>query len=477
MNEAVPSKSALSPNLAPINFETAVGPLPLRGSLPADLSGTLVRNGPNPLIPDSKTHWFSGDGMLHAFEIEDGQVHYRNRWIRTAQWEYASRTGHNPVAGLRADPSQGEPPFESNGAANTNVIRHAGRVLALEEAHLPIAIELATLDTLGTTDFDGGLRHRVTAHPKIDPTTGDLLFFGYGTPEALSNGMTFGVVSREGHVTRLENFQAPYASMAHDFAVSASHVIFPIMPLTASRARAQAGLPPFAWEPSYGTRVGIMPRSGSTADILWWTGPPCFVFHVMNAFETDGCVFLDVMQFAHPPLFPLPDGSPINGTNDGARLVRWCFDLADPRREFTQRVLEEIPGEFPRIDERRAGKPYRHGWFAGQLASAAAERRTQCAVVHIDHAAPRADVYEFAPRDRVSEPVFAARAADAAEGDGWLLAIVWRDATNTSDLVIFDAQHVAAGPVCIASLPHRVPDGFHGNWFASDRVTSRDHQS
>jgi carotenoid cleavage dioxygenase-like enzyme len=73
-------------------------------------------------------------------------------------------------------------------------------------------------------------------------------------------------------------------------------------------------------------------------------------------------------------------------------------------------------------------------------------------------------------RNRVSEPVFVARSADAAEGDGWVLATVWRSATNTSDMVVFDARRVAAGPVCVASLPHRVPDGFHGNWFAAGEM-------
>jgi carotenoid cleavage dioxygenase-like enzyme len=161
----------------------------------------------------------------------------------------------------------------------------------------------------------------------------------------------------------------------------------------------------------------------------------------------------------------LPDGSPASRTVEHARLVRWCFELNSTRREFTQQVLEQTPGEFPRIDERRTGLPYRHGWFAGHAIGANEEPRTQSKIVHIDHAAPRADVYEFASPDRVSEPVFVPRCEESAEAEGWLLATAWRGATNTSDLVIFDAQCVAAGPVCIASLPHRVPSGFHGNWF------------
>jgi len=350
-----------------------------------------------------------------------------------------------------------------NGSANTNIIRHAGRVLALEEGHLPIGIDLATLNTLGTEDFLGVLADRFTAHPKIDPRTGELLFFAYGAPDLLSSGMSFGIVSPLGRVTYLERFSAPYASMVHDFAITAEHVLFPIMPLTASRERAQAGGPPFAWEPEHGTRVGIMPRSGTTADIQWWTGPACFVFHVMNAWESGGRVFMDVIQFDRPPLFPLPDGSPAAGPDEPGRLVRWTFDLADRRRQFTQKPLCDVSGEFPRIDERRTGLPYRHGWFAGDTCENGI-RHESSSIVHIDHTNAALDMFTFAALDHVSEPVFVP--ATSEEGAGWVLALAWRGATNKSDLVIFDAQQIARGPLCVASLPSRVPDGFHGNWFA-----------
>jgi carotenoid cleavage dioxygenase-like enzyme len=359
MNEATPRHTAAPSNLAPIDFEIEVGPLPLHGTLPESLRGTLVRNGPNPRVPDAKAHWFSGDGMLHAFHIADG---------------------------------------------------------------------------------------------------------GYGTPESLSSGMSFGAVSREGRVTRREHFEAPYASMVHDFAVSAEHVMFPVMPLTASRERAQSGRPPFAWEPAHGTRVGMMPRNGSTKDLVWWSGPACYVFHVMNAWEAGNSVFVDVMQFDLPPLFPYPDGSPAGDSRTPSRLTRWTFDLDNPAHEFTQTVLEETRGEFPRMDERFAGFAYRHGWFAGHVALDDGEVRMYASVIHIDHATGARDMFTFDAPDMVSEAIFVPRAADAEEGDGWLLATVWRGRSNTSDLVIFDAQDVAKGPVCTAVLPHRVPVGFHGNW-------------
>jgi carotenoid cleavage dioxygenase len=255
--------------------------------------------------------------------------------------------------------------------------------------------------------------------------------------------------------------------MVHDFAVSAGHVLFPVMPLTASRARAEAGRPPFAWEPQYGTRVGIMPRHGSVAGLAWWSGPACYVFHVMNAWDFDGSVFADVMRYDTPPLFPLPDGSRVSEAPPLARLVRWQFDLADPKRELRETLLEKIPGEFPRIDDRRAGLPYRHGWFAGHALGAGGEPHLSASVVHIDHATPRRDIHTFDAPDHVSEPVFVPLAPDAGEGDGWLLATVWRAAEDRSDVAVFDTAGIERGPIATIRLPHRVPAGFHGNWVAA----------
>ncbi|MDO9353365.1 MAG: carotenoid oxygenase family protein, partial [Solirubrobacteraceae bacterium] len=363
MKPATPDAAS---NLAPIDFETDIAELPLHGTLPPGLRGTLVRNGPNPLVPRPGAHWFSGDGMLHAFRIERGRVSYRNRWVRTQRFEAARSSGMNLDRGLQA--SRPDRQLEADdGVANTHVVAHAGRMLALEEAHLPIEVVCGTLETRGVFDFGGPLGERFTAHPKTDPRTGEMLFFGYGTPEPLSRGMSFGSISRGGRVQRFERFEAPFASMVHDFAITANHVIFPVMPLTASRERAMAGLPPYAWEPAYGTQVGVLPRGGDASQIVWFRGPPCFVFHTMNAWEEGSSVFVDLMQFERPPLFPSPDGRPAAGADETARLTRWRIDLDDPRREFVRMPLGMVTGEFPRIDERRMGLPYRHGWLVGNV--------------------------------------------------------------------------------------------------------------
>ncbi|MFM0174214.1 carotenoid oxygenase family protein [Paraburkholderia sediminicola] len=460
MNERL-NTNGYRANLAPIDFEVDCGPLPVRGELPSGLAGVLVRNGPNPLHPDPAQHWFAGHGMVHRFEFANGGVTYRNRWVRTQRWlaERAGAAADFTAFGARP---QKEMPND-DGVANTNVLMHGNRLLALEEAHLPVELHARTLDTLGQVDFGGELQGAFTAHPKVDPDTGELLFFGYGGPDGLGAGMTAGSIDTGGRVTHLKRFDAPYASMVHDFAFSAGHLLFPVTPLTASKARMHAGLPPYAWEPQFGSFVGVLRRDGS-GEVEWWKGPACFVFHVMNAWEDDDCICIDVMQLDAPPNFTWPDGRTIDGAGH-ARLCRWTLDRRGRERVFTSGIIAEVSGEFPRIDERFAGAPYRHGWLAAHPDDGG-EPFSQ--IARVDHANPRAlDIYRLADGDATSEPVFVPRTIDAAEGDGWILAVAYRGAEQRSDLLVFDALRVAAGPIATVEIPHRVPNGFHGNWVAA----------
>jgi carotenoid cleavage dioxygenase len=471
LNQQAPAISYRT-NHAPIDFELADEPLRVRGVLPAGLAGVLVRNGPNPLRVDPAQHWFAGHGMVHRFEFASGQVRYRNRWVRTQRWLGERAGASAEERALGAGTAQGLP--RDDGVANTNVLMHGARLLALEEAHLPIELHPQTLDTLRQVDFGGALQGAFTAHPKVDPRTGELLFFSYGGPDGLGAGMTAGSIDANGRVQQVRQFEAPYASMVHDFAFTAQHMLFPVMPLTGSAARARAHAPAYAWEPQVGTFVGIMRRDGS-AEPDWWQGPVCFVYHVMNAWEEGERIYMDVMQSDAPSGFTWPDGSPIEGAGH-ARLCRWTFDLHGKERVFTSALIANVEGEFPRIDERFAGSAYHHGWLA---AHSDGEHGLFTQIVHVDQgdrsstrrletlSNTRLDIYPLEAGDSTSEPVFVPRAVDAPEGDGWLLAVIFRGAQMRSDLLVFDALHVATGPLVTVEVPHRIPNGFHGNWVAA----------
>ena len=455
-------------NRAPIPMECDAPFLKIEGELPRELNGTLYRNGPNPQFDVPGAHWFVGDGMLHAFHLEDGRASYRNRWVRTPKWLAEHDAGRAIFAGFGPIKLRDAPPTSCNdsGVANTNIISHAGRLLALEEGHLPTEIDPATLATRGYCNYDSRIAGPFTAHPKVDPLTGEMIFFGYNAKGPFSSALSYGVVDSGGRVSRFEHFDTPYSSMVHDFIVTANRVLFPILPLTGSMERAMKGEPAYAWEPAKGGYVGVMPRSGKTSEIRWFRAEACYVFHVLNAWDDGSRIVADVMQYEEAPLFPFPDGRKTDPAKSRARLCRWTFDLDANTDQFSRVYLDDLAGEFPRVDDRRAGLATTHGWYACANPDLAASTALH-GIVHVDGHGTRRAQYMLPRGDSISEPVFVERGADAPEGDGWLLAVVWRARENRSDLAVFNAQDVGSGPVALVKLGHRVPDGFHGNWVSA----------
>ena len=460
-----PNHPNLRGGFAPIQMECEVHDLVVVGDVPNDLNGSFYRNGPNPqFAPRGFYHWFAGDGMVHAFHIEDGRVSYKNRWARTQKWlleRDAGRALFNPFDPVQQDPSVAG--LETDGVANTNIIWHGGKLLALEEGHAPFELDPLSLESLGAYDYGGKLKGPMTAHPKIDHTTGEMLFFGYNADGSISAHMTFNVVDEDGRLVRSEYFQAPYAAMVHDFMITEDYVLFPIMPLTGSLQRAFSGGPVYAWEPEKATYIGVMPRRGSVADIRWFIGDPCYVFHPMNAHNHGNKIICDVCEYPQAPLFPLADGSPGDPKQALSNLVRWTFDLEAATDDFSREQLHDLVCEFPRLDERRTGLSYRYGYFAADskpVNRVGGFNQIAC----VDHRTGSVATYDVGAGRAVSEPIFVPKSESAAEGEGYVLAYVFDANRRASDLVILDAQNISAGPLANAYLDHRVPFGFHGNW-------------
>jgi carotenoid cleavage dioxygenase len=447
-------------NYAPVMRELDVASLKVRGGLPRELNGTLYRNGPNPHFPLPDAHWFTGDGMLHAIALHDGKASYRNRWVRTPKWLAEERAGRALYLGFAGRmPDAPDWAGRDGGVANTHIVRHGGRLMALEEAHMPTLIDPVTLETLGYAG-SGALRGPFTAHPKVDPKTGEMLFFGYNAAGPLTPEIHAGAIAADGRLKTYRRFETPYASMVHDFMVTERFMLFPILPLTGSLERARRGGAPYAWEPEKGAYVGVLPRGDAAAAIRWYRGEACYAFHVMNAWEEGDCLVADVMAFPEPPLFPHADGAPGNRSRQRARLTRWTFDLAADTDRFDSEVIGEFFGEFPRIDDRRAGTVNRHGWYAAS--NPALPTSELSGLVRRDGVRGDNDAYWLPEGDVTSEPVFAE--CGAGEGEGWVLAVVWRAALQLSEMLVFDALDLAAGPVATVEMPQRIPFGFHGNF-------------
>jgi len=465
MAKVFPEHPNLNGGFAPLQMECDVHDVVVEGEVPQALRGSFYRNGPNPQFsPRSNYHWFGGDGMVHAFHIADGKVAYKNRWVRTVKWNTEREVGRSLFAAFNPmDNDESVKGMETDGVANTNIVWHANKLLALEEGHAPFELDPITLESIGPHTFGDKLQGPMTAHPKMDPETGEMLFFGYNADGLISEHMSYHVVDKDGNLVRSETFQAPYAAMVHDFIVTKEHVIFPIMPLTGSMERAMSGAPVYAWEPDKGVHIGIMPRNGPVKDLRWFRGQPGYVFHPMNAYSQGDLVVCDVCEYEQAPLFPSPDGTPGDPSKAVPRLTRWTFDLSQNTDDYKWERLDDLACEFPRLDERRAGLSYRYGFFACDTQP---EFRVGGfnGIGRVDHQTGQWDIYAVGEACATNEPIFVPASENSAEGDGFVLANVYDANRKASHLVILDAQNLSAGPLAKAYLDHRVPFGFHGNW-------------
>ena len=446
-NEPAAPNRYLLANYAPVRDEVTAFDLPVRGRIPPGLAGRLLRNGPNPIDADPASyHWFSGDGMVHGIELRDGRaLSYRNRWVRTDK--AAAALGEAPPGGPA-------PVFPGGSVANTHVVAHAGRILALVEVELPTELT-PELDTLGRCDFGGLLRSPMTAHPKVDPTTGEMHFFGYdlfGPPH-----LRYHVVDAAGRLTRTEAISIGGPAMVHDFAITERHVVFLDLPVVFDLDLAAKGLFPFGWQPDYGARVGVLPRDGGDADVAWLDVEPCYVFHPLNAYDDGDRVVLDVVR--HPDAFARDRHGP---SGENPTLDRWTIDPAGAK--VVEERLDDRPQEFPRVADAVVGRPHRYGYGA---TFANGERGIEMGdLLKHDLEARTTVVHDLGPGRGASEGVFVPADGATAEDDGWVLSVVYDAARDASELVVLDAADFAAPPVATVALPQRVPFGFHGSWVA-----------
>ncbi len=432
----------LSGMYAPVAEEVSATDLPVTGAIPGELAGQFLRNGPNPSA-GSAAHWFLGDGMLHGVDVRDGRARrYRNRYVRTRQLSgdgpYVDEQGHVD---------------HTVGPANTHVVGHAGRVLALVESGFPYEVT-TDLDTVGPFDFDGRLRTAMTAHPKLDPETGELHFFGYGfSPPYL----TYHVADAAGVLVHSEEISVPVPTMMHDFNVTEHHVVFMDLPVVFDLDLAMQETFPYRWDEQGHARLGVLPRHGRDADVQWLDIEPCYVFHPLNAYEADGQLILDVVRYRRL-------WARSRDEFDEAYLTRWTVDSAAGTVKEEQ--LDDRATEFPRVDPRRVGRRHRFGYALGTGDGIGVEHMS-LVKYDLDHGST--ERHDFGAGREPGEPVFVPRSADGAEDDGWVMTYVYDAARDTSDFVILAASDFAGPPVATVPLPQRVPFGFHGSWIPERR--------
>lgn len=435
----------------PMTEEKTLAELRVDGEIPVDLDGRYLRIGPNPVTqPDPASyHWFVGDGMAHGVRIRNGKAEwYRNRWIRS-----------NAVSDALGEPRKPGTRHPRTDTANTNIVGIGARTFAIVEAGgKPVELEEG-LDTIAHNPFDGTLQNSFSAHPHLDPATGEMHAVCYDaeTPDRVWHT----VLDASGKVTREEPVPVKDGPSIHDCAITENYVLVLDLPATFSIKRLIAGYAfPYEWNPKHGARVGLLPRKGSAEDIVWCEiDEPCYVYHPANAFETeDGKVVVDVA--VHESTY---DSSAHGPGGKWSRFERWTCDPAS--KTVDRQIVHDRPQEFPRYDERRTCQPYRYaytigldeneegllGMEGGQLFKHDLDSRTT-------------ETRELGTNRHPGEFVFVPRSPDAGEDEGWLIGLVIDSANEATELQILKADDFTGEPQAVIHIPHRIPPGFHGNW-------------
>ena len=429
-------------NWAPVKEEITEHNLEIKGEVPRDLNGLFVRNGMNP-VSGYSDHWFFGNGMLHGIYLENGKASYKNRYVKTPYYENDLNV-ISSFGDLSASP------------ANTHIVNHAGKLLALEETSLPWELN-RDLETIGVEDYKGKLNTAMTAHPRICPETGEMLFFAYsmmGEPY-----LYYHRVSKQGELVQTEPIEIPRPVMMHDWNITRNYVVFMDLPIVSDMDLAVSTGSPFGFKPECGARLGVMPREGNNSDVRWFDIDPCFVFHSFNSFEEGNKIILYVSRQQEAMVGGFKDI--YGGEKTVARLWRWIIDLENGR--VSEEQLDDGACDFPRVNDNRIGLHSEYGYCMQIKTDVESLTFGENLFKYHLESGKRTD-HHLGSNVAGGEPVFAPKPGSTKEDQGWILSLVHDRNTRKSKLVIVDAEAFDQEPVAEVMIPQRVPYGAHGSW-------------
>jgi len=462
----------------PFRFEGDLYDLEVEGEIPAALNGTFYRVGPDQAYPPrlGDANPFNGDGMVTSFRIQNGHCDMKHRWVMTDRLK-AERAARRGLFGHYRNPFTDDPSVKGvqRTVSNTNVLMHAGQLLAIKEDGPPYAMDPVTLETKQLWDWNGQMTATTfTAHPKIDPSTGALYGYSYAAKGEASDDIAVWSFDKTGKKSWEIWFKSPYPGMIHDCAISEHYIVLPLMPTVMDLERLKRGGILFQWEPTYDQVYIVVPRGGDAKDVRFFRAPNAMPGHVINAFDEAGKLYLDLPVASDNVFwfFPDKDGKFPPPGSFGTEITRWCFDMNDRNSKAVPTVFSRMAAEFPHIDDRYVGNAHRYAFMQATDPTKPynAERAGPImgfffnTFLTLDTRTGKADTWFAGDTSSTQEPVFAPKNTKSAEGEGYVMGIVNRRAENRSDLVILDAQRMSEGPVATIKIPVRLKYGIHGNW-------------
>ena len=457
----------LDGNFSPVAEEREAADMTVVGEIPQDLSGHFLRIGPNPVhvFSEAAYHTFDGDGMIHAIEFRDGKARYRNRFIENEGFKLEQERGEWVYKGMNSlmDPAPSRIPEGAPGSknlANTALAYHNDTLYALHEPSQPTVISLPDLDTQGPTDFDGKLTHPFTAHPKIDKKSGEMIAYGYSFQAPF---VSYSVIDQHGDLVHTTPITIPRSIFMHDFAVTEKYTLFLDFPITLDIGRAIAGGPAVDFEPQYGSRIGVMPRFGSDADVRWFDVETGVVIHTANAWDEGDEVVLQASRSNTADIAGAGTSEGNNLQENQGRLHEWRINLKTAG--IIERTLSDTPCDFTRVNDDYACHKTRYV-YAGIFNTERAF--TFDGVMKYDNESGVTTEYLYGTNRHGGEAVFAPKSGNVSEDDGYLVCFVHDEAENQSECHIIDARDITAGPVATLIMPFRVPYGFHAGWVGTE---------
>jgi carotenoid cleavage dioxygenase len=448
----------------------------VEGELPTDLDGVYLRNTENPLHPALKSyHPFDGDGMLHIVGFRDGKAFYRNRFVRTDGFEAENAAGGplwpglaEPLSLAKVDHGWGARTLLKD-SSSTDVVVHRGTALtSFYQCGDLYQIDPYTGNTLGKEDFNGGFPSDwgVSAHPKVDERTDEMLFFNYSKKAPY---MHYGVVDRNNELVHYTDIPLPGPRLPHDMAFTRNYVILNDFPLFWDPELLERNVHMARFHRDIPSRFAVLPRRGG--EIQWFEADPTFVLHFVNAYEDGDEIVLDGFFQGDPE--PADNGTGTKWQRAfrflaldkmQTRLHRWRLNLATGG--LTEEPLSDTITEFGMINAGYGGEPYRYtyaatgkpGWFLFD------------GLVRHDVVTGTEQRISFGDGVYGSETAMAPRVGSRAEDDGYLVTITTDMNADASFCLVFDAARLEDGPVCKLQLPERVSSGTHSTWVAGDAL-------
>ncbi len=464
-----PTNPSFLGNAAPVEDEHNEICTEVIGHIPEELAGSFLRIGSNPVFVDNADtyHPFDGDGMIHEVHFKDGTATYINRFVDTLGLKLEREKGDFIWTGLASPPDLTNEHGMMKNVANTAMVFHAGKLLALWEGGNPHHLTLPALDTVAEIDYDGKLNHPFTAHPKIDAQTGEMVTFGASL--MASPFCSVSVVNKEGELVHTTGIELPKAVMMHDCAITSNYTLIMDLPFTYNLENMAKGEPILQWDPDNGSRIGVLARGAEGSEIKWFTIENCFVFHTVNAFEEGDEVVLEACRT--PKMTALTDARPDDiQVSDLPRLYQWRLNMKTG--EVTEKLLDPDWGsEFPRINENYMGLRNQYS-YNGRMPQSA-DGLGFDGIIKYDLVNETSQHFAYGPGRVGGEPIFAPRAGGTAEDDGWVIGFVWDDNEQRSECVILDASKFDEGPVARIIMPTRVPYGFHAGWVDQEGIENQ----